>query len=310
MTALVIAEHNITTLLPATSKAVTAAKACGSIVDVLVVGHETKAIAAQAAALEGINRVLHADAPHYAEFLAEQIAPLIAKLAPNYSHIVMSATTTGRDILPRVAGLLGVAMVSDVVRVETPGSFTHPIYAGNALETVQVTSTPIVFTSRATAFDFTANGGNAPIESIPETPAVALSTFVSRETTSTGSRPELTNARVVISGGLGLGSAENFKRLEKLADTLGAAIGASRAAVDAGYAPNSLQVGQTGKVVAPELYIAIGISGAIQHIAGMKDSRVIVAINKNDNATIMELADYALVGDWAEILPELEKALA
>jgi len=307
MSALVIAEIDNGALHASAARAVSAALQCDKDVHVLVAG--PAAAAAQAAQLQGVTRVVHVDAPHYTEFLAEQIAPLIAREAPRYSHVVMSGTTTGREVLPRAAGLLGLPMLSDVIRVETPQRFVRPIYAGNALETVEVEGGPVLLTARITAFAPAPTGGNAAIETIAATPAGALSSFVSRETISAGDLPDLSNARIVISGGRGFGSAENFKKLDVLAGKLGAAIGATRAAVDAGYAPNALQVGQTGKIVAPELYIAIGISGAIQHLAGMKDSRVIVAINKDENAPIFEIADYSLVADWAEALSALEKAL-
>lgn len=303
MTALVIAEYDNGKLNPAVAKAVTAAKQLGDV-HVLVAGDAE--MAAQAAKF-GAAKVLHADAPHYAAFTAEEIAPLIAHVAPQYSHVVMAATTTGKDILPRAAALLDLAMASEVIRIVGADTFVRPIYAGNALETVQLQDKIKLLTIRATAFEAAVSGAS-PVESIAPLPAQGKTRIVSRETSSS-ERPDLASARIVISGGRGLGSAENFKLLEKLADKLGAAIGASRAAVDAGFVPNDYQVGQTGKVVAPELYIAVGISGAIQHLAGMKDSKVIVVINKDENAPIFEIADYGLVGDLFAILPELEKAL-
>lgn len=308
MTVLVLADHDNKTLGPATARAVTAALQLGAQVHVLVAGEGAQAAAQAAAAVEGVTKVLHAEAAHYGAQLPEEIAPLIARLAPAYSHVLAAATTTGKDILPRASALLEVAQVSEVIKILAPDIFQRPIYAGNALETVQALDAVKCLTIRATAFAAAASAGAAPVEPLAPLPATALSAHVSQEL-SRSARPALSSARVVVAGGRGLGSAENFRLLERLADKLGAAIGASRAAVDAGYVANDLQVGQTGKVVAPELYIAIGISGAIQHLAGMKDSRVIVAINKDENAPIFELADYGLVGDLFTLLPELEALL-
>ncbi len=308
MTALVVADHDNQALNPATAAAVTAALAMGGEVDLLVAGSGCQAVADQAAALQGVNKVLLADAPHYAHPLAEELAPFIADGAEGYSHVVAAATTTGKDVMPRVAAILDVAQISDITAVESADTFVRPIYAGNALETVTSGDSVKVVTVRATAFDKAPEGGSAAIESVEAGPQVSLSELVSVEATESD-RPELTSASVVVSGGRGLGSKENFALIEALADKLNAAIGASRAAVDAGYVPNDYQVGQTGKVVAPELYIAVGISGAIQHLAGMKESKVIVAINKDENAPIFEIADYGLVGDLFEELPKLTAAL-
>ena len=316
MTILILAEHNNTTLHAATKHAATAAAQIGGDIHIMVAGSNCAEAAKQAAAVTGVSKVLVADAAHYAYPLAENIAPLIASIAKNYTHILATATTTAKDIMPRAAALLDVSQISEIIQVVSPDTFIRPVYAGNALETVQSTDAIKVITVRQTAFSPAPPlpaggraGEGALLETINPLPDTALSQFIS-ETESKSERPELTSARIVVSGGRGFGSAENFKKLEVLADKLGAAIGASRAAVDAGYCPNDYQVGQTGKVVAPDLYIAIGISGAIQHLAGMKDSKVIVAINKDENAPIFELADYGLVGDWQTILPELEKLLA
>ena len=311
MTILILAEHNNTSLHAATKHAVAAAAQIGGDIHIMVAGSNCAEAAKQAAAVTGVSKVLVADAAHYTYPLAENIAPLIASIAKNYTHILATATTTAKDIMPRAAALLDVSQISEIIQVVSPDTFIRPIYAGNALETVQSTDAIKVITVRQTAFPIPAlvAGAGAPIEFINPLSPASLSEFVS-ETESKSERPELTSARIVVSGGRGFGSAENFKKLEVLADKLGAAIGASRAAVDAGYCPNDYQVGQTGKVVAPDLYIAIGISGAIQHLAGMKDSKVIVAINKDENAPIFELADYGLVGDWQTILPELEKLLS
>ena len=305
---LVIAEHNNTALHASTKNAVTAATQLGGDIHVLVAGSQCAEAAKQAASIAGVTKVLVADAPHYAHGLAENIAPLIVSVAKGYSHILATATTTAKDFMPRAAALLDVSQVSEIVQVVSPDTFVRPVYAGNALETVKTDDAIKIITVRQTGFAPAADGGSAAIENVAATADSALSSFVSA-TGSSSQRPELTSARVVVSGGRGFGSAENFKKIETLADILGAAIGASRAAVDAGYVPNDYQVGQTGKVVAPELYIAIGISGAIQHLAGMKDSKVIVAINKDENAPIFELADYGLVADWQTALPELERLL-
>lgn len=309
MPILVIADHDNKTLNPATLRTVAAARQIGGEMHVLVAGSGCGAVAQQVAKAEGVSRVLCADSPALEHQLAENLAPLVAEGAKSYSHVLGAATTTGKDLMPRVAALLDVAQVSDVIKIESPDTFLRPIYAGNILATVQATDGIKVLTIRTTAFDsVAAEGGNASIEQIVGGEDAGLSRFVSRQETHS-ERPELTAARVVISGGRGMGSGDNFKLLDGIADKLGAAIGASRAAVDAGYVPNDYQVGQTGKVVAPELYIAVGISGAIQHLAGMKDSKVIVAINKDENAPIFEIADYGLVGDLFKVLPELEKAL-
>jgi len=308
MTILILADHNNTSLQAATKHAVTAASQITGEIHILVAGSGCDAAAKQASALKSVSKVLVADTAHYAWPLAENMAPLIASIAKNYSHILATATTTGKDIMPRAAALLGVAQVSEIVKVISPDTFVRPVYAGNALETVQAKDAIKVITVRQTGFAPAPDGGNAAIEKIPALPDSGLAQFVSAQE-SKSERPELTSARIVVSGGRGFGSAENFKKIEVLADKLGAAIGASRAAVDAGYVPNDYQVGQTGKVVAPDLYIAIGISGAIQHLAGMKDSKVIVAINKDENAPIFELADYGLVADWQTALPELERLL-
>lgn len=308
MTILVLADHHQGTVLPATLATITAAKELGDDIHVMVFGQNISTVTSALSTTQGISKVLAADNPAFAHPLAEVIAPALATLAHNYTHILAPATTMGKDVLPRLAALLGVAQVSDVIRIESHDTFTHPIYAGNALETVQMLDTIKLLTIRATAFDKASTGGNAIIETINLPTANTLSSFVSEEL-SVSARPELTAARIVVSGGRGLGSKENFAIIEALADKLGAAVGASRAAVDAGFVPNDYQVGQTGKVVAPELYIAVGISGAIQHLAGMKESKVIVAINKDENAPIFDVADYGLVADLFEALPELTQKL-
>jgi electron transfer flavoprotein alpha subunit len=310
MATLLIAEHDDKSLNGATAKALTAAKALGGEVHILVVGSGCKPAAEAAAKLDGVAKVLIADDGRYANRLAEPVAALIVSLAGNYDAIMAPATTTGKNFMPRVAALLDVMQVSEISKVVSPDTFERPIYAGNAVETVQSSDKKKVITVRSAAFQATGAGGNAPIEPVAAADNPGISTFVS-EQLSKSDRPELTAARVIISGGRALASKENFaKYIEPVADKLGAAVGASRAAVDAGYAPNDWQVGQTGKVVAPELYLAVGISGAIQHLAGMKDSKVIVAINKDEEAPIFQVADYGLVGDLFQILPELEKALA
>jgi electron transfer flavoprotein alpha subunit len=273
------------------------------------VGDGCKPVADAAAKLDGVRKVLLAEAPHLAQRLAEETAATILPLMQNYSVLLAPATTMGKNVLPRVAALLDVAQISDIVEVKSPDTFVRPIYAGNALETVQTTDKTVIGTVRITAFAGAGEGGNALIETVAPPPAMGLSSFEGSEI-SVSNRPELTAARIVISGGRGMQSGDNFKTLlEPLADRLGAAVGASRAAVDAGYMPNDHQVGQTGKVVAPELYIAVGISGAIQHLAGMKDSKVIVAINKDSDAPIFQVADYGLVGDLFTVLPELDAEL-
>jgi electron transfer flavoprotein alpha subunit len=309
MTTLLIAEHDDKTLNGATAKALTAAKAMGGDVHILVAGKDCRAAAEAASKLDGVKKVLLADDARYANRLAEPMGALIVSLAPNYDAIVAPATTSGKNFMPRAAALLDVMQVSEITKVVSPDTFERPIYAGNAIETVQSTDKKKLVTVRSAAFQATGAGGSAPIEDAKAADDPALSSFVSEEL-SKSDRPELTAARVIVSGGRAMQNKENFaKYIEPVADKLGAAVGASRAAVDAGYAPNDWQVGQTGKVVAPELYIAVGISGAIQHLAGMKDSKVIVAINKDEEAPIFQVADYGLVGDLFQILPELEKAL-
>ena len=309
MTTLLVAEHDNSALKEATARALTAALVLGGDVHVLVAGKGCAGAATEAAALAGVARVLHADADSLAHRLCEPLAALIVSLAGSYDAVVAAATATGKTVMPRVAALLDVMQVSEIVKVLAPDTFERPIYAGNAIETVQTGDAKRVVTVRAAAFKAAGAGGEAPIEAVAVPALRALSEFVGAELTRSA-RPELTAARIVVSGGRAFQSAENFRKyLEPLADKLNAAIGASRAAVDAGYAPNDFQVGQTGKVVAPELYIAIGISGAIQHLAGMKDAKVIVAINKDPDAPIFTVADYGLVGDLYEILPELERAL-
>jgi len=310
MTTLLIAEHDNATLSPETAKALTAAAALGEPVHVLVAGHEAGPAAAAAAALAGAEKVLHADAAHLAHGRAEPLSALIVALAADYANVVAPATASGKNVLPRVAALLDVMQVSDIVSVEGPRTFKRPIYAGNAIQTVEATDPKLVITVRTASFAAAGDGGSAPVETVDVPPDPGVSGFVGEEV-SASDRPELTSARAIVSGGRALGSKEKFDELIlPLADALGAAVGASRAAVDAGYAPNDWQVGQTGKVVAPELYIAIGISGAIQHLAGMKDAGTIVAINKDPEAPIFAIADYGLVGDIFEVLPELTKALA
>jgi electron transfer flavoprotein alpha subunit len=310
MAALVVAEHDNRTLKPATLNAVAAAKEiAGPDVDILVAGKDCRGVAEAASGIAGARKVLLADADAYDHGLAENIAPLLVKLAPGYTHLLAPATTSGKNLMPRVAALLDVMQISDISVVVSPDTFVRPIYAGNALQTVQSKDPIKVITVRGTAFPpGEATGGSAPIEMVEPTGSAGLSEFVRAEL-SKSERPELTSARIIISGGRGMQSGDNFHLLEKVADKLGAAVGASRAAVDAGFVPNDYQVGQTGKIVAPELYIAVGISGAIQHLAGMKDSKVIVAINKDEEAPIFQIADYGLVGDLFKILPELEAEL-
>jgi len=305
MAVLVLAEHDNAALASVTRTTVTAAVQMASgPVHILVAGHDVAAVASAAARLSGVNKVLLADDTAYENGLAEPLAALIVALAEGYEAILAPATTFGKNVLPRVAALLDVAQISDITAILSPDTFVRPIYAGNALATVQSKDRRKVITVRGTAFARAADGAAAAIETLPAAAAPAQSAFVGREVTKS-ERPDLTAARVVVSGGRGLGSKENFQLMEKLADTLGAAIGASRAAVDAGFAPNDAQVGQTGKIVAPDLYIAVGISGAIQHLAGMKESKVIVAINKDEDAPIFQIADYGLVGDLFVELPKL-----
>ncbi|MSR14986.1 MAG: electron transfer flavoprotein subunit alpha/FixB family protein [Gammaproteobacteria bacterium] len=309
MGALVIAEHNNTVLNIATLNAVAAASKLGTV-DILVAGHQCQAVAAAAAQVTGVTKVLHADAPHYAHGLAENLAPLVVSLATNYQHLLAAATTNGKNVMPRIAALLDVAQLSDIIGVVSDDTFVRPIYAGNVVATVQSLDRIKAITVRTTGFDpVAATGGAGTIETVAAGPDLGLSQFKGEELTKS-TRPELAAANRIVSGGRGIGSAENFAIIEKLADVLGAAVGASRAAVDAGYVPNDYQVGQTGKVVAPELYIAIGISGAIQHLAGMKDSKVIVAINKDEEAPIFQVADYGLVGDLFKEVPALIDALS
>lgn len=309
MALLVIAEHDNETLASSTLHVIDAAGKIGGDVHVLVAGSGCGAVAEQAAKVVGVAKVLVADASCYKSHLAENLGYLVSGFEAQYSHILAPSTTYGKDFMPRVAGMIGSAMVSDIIAVEAPDTFIRPIYAGNVLATVQVKEETILLTVRPTAFDAAAaDGGSASVEAVDAVHDCRMSECVNMETTKSD-RPELTSARVVISGGRGMGSAENFGLLEKLAAKLNAAIGASRAAVDAGYVPNDYQVGQTGKVVAPDLYVAVGISGAIQHLAGMKDSKVIVAINKDENAPIFEVADYGLVADLFDAVPELESKL-
>jgi len=309
MANLVIAEHDGAAILPATLSAVTAAVEIGGDVDILVAGHDCGDAAQAAAKIAGVSRVRCADAQEYGNQLAENLAPLVVGLAADYSHILAPATSNGKNIMPRVAALLDVQQISEISAVNSPDTFERPVYAGNAIATVQSADPIKVITVRMTAFDGAqTSGGDAAVEAVDATGDAGLSRFVQAEI-SKSERPELTAASIVISGGRGMQKGENFAMLEKIADLLGAAVGASRAAVDAGFVPNEYQVGQTGKVVAPDLYIAVGISGAIQHLAGMKDSKVIVAINKDEEAPIFQVADYGLVGDLFKIIPELEAEL-
>lgn len=308
MSVLIIAEHNNQQLNPATLHAVTAAAKLGEV-HILVAGSNAAAVAESAKQINGVTKVLLADAAYYGEALAEEITPLAVKLAGDYRYIGATATAFGKNLLPRIAALLDAPQISDLIEVVDNKTFIRPIYAGNAFETVQSDAPKLVLTFRATAFDAAENGGNAQIQTVEATPAQNLSRFVERELTRSD-RPELTQAKVVVAGGRALGSAEQFNALlMPLADVFGAAIGASRAAVDAEYAPNDAQVGQTGKVVAPQLYFAIGISGAIQHTAGMQDSKVIVAINKDPDAPIFSVSDYGIVGDLFDIVPQLTATL-
>ena len=309
MAVLLLAEHDNESLAPSTAKALTAAQAFGGDVDILVAGEGCKGVADQAAKLDGVRKVLLAEAPQLAQGLAEETAATILPLMDDYTVLLAPATTTGKNVLPRVAALLDVGQISEIIEVKSPDTFVRPIYAGNALETVQTSDKIVVGTVRTTAFASAGEGGSATVETVSPADAVGVSTFVGSDITES-ERPELTAAGIVISGGRGMASGENFTKLiEPIADRLGAAIGASRAAVDSGYMPNDHQVGQTGKVVAPELYIAVGISGAIQHLAGMKDSKVIVAINKDADAPIFQVADYGLVGDLFAVLPEFDAEL-
>jgi len=308
MKALVLAEHDNAALKAATRSVVTAAAQAAGAVDILVVGSGCAAVAAQAAAIAGVGRVLVADAPHFADGLAENVAPQVFATLDGYTHVFAPSSSYGKNVLPRVAAQRDCAQISDVVAVQAPDTYTRHIYAGNAVATVQCADPVIFVTVRPTSFAPAADGGPAAVQTLGAVPDSGKSRFVGREVAKSD-RPELQGAKVVVSGGRALGSAENFKILEKLALRLNAALGASRAAVDAGYAPNDWQVGQTGKIVAPQLYIAIGISGAIQHLAGMKDSKVIVAINKDADAPIFQVADYGLVADLFEAVPELIEKL-
>ena len=309
MTTLVIAEHDNAALKGSTLNTVTAAVKCGGDVHVLVAGHNAAGVAAAAAQIAGVSKVLHADAAHFAHGLAENVAEQVLAVAGAYSHILAPATSFGKNVLPRVAAKLDVAQISEITKVESADTFERPIYAGNAIATVQSEDAVKVITVRSTGFDAAAaTGGSAAVETVAAVADSGKSAFVSLEVAKSD-RPELTAAKVIVSGGRGMGSGDNFKILEPLADKLGAAMGASRAAVDAGFVPNDWQVGQTGKIVAPQLYIAVGISGAIQHLAGMKDSKVIVAINKDPEAPIFSVADYGIVGDLFEVVPQLVKEL-
>ncbi|MDB5824714.1 MAG: Electron transfer flavoprotein [Herminiimonas sp.] len=308
MTALVIAEHDNQSLKGSTLNTITAALQCGGEVHVLVAGAQCGAAAEAAAQIQGVSKVLVADAPQFGDGLAENVAEQALSMAEAYSHILAPATAYGKNILPRVAARLDVGQISEITKVDAPDTFERPIYAGNAIATVQSGDRIKVITVRTTGFDAAATGGKATVEQVTSAADSGKSSFVSRELAKSD-RPELTAAKIIVSGGRGMGSGDNFKILEPLADRLGAAMGASRAAVDAGYVPNDWQVGQTGKIVAPQLYIAVGISGAIQHLAGMKDSKTIVAINKDAEAPIFSVADYGIVGDLFEIVPELVKEL-
>ncbi|BCB70473.1 electron transfer flavoprotein subunit alpha [Vreelandella aquamarina] len=308
MSILVLADLHEGQLASATAHVVAAAQAIGGDIDVLVAGEGVQAAADAAAKLDGVRKVRVADNAVYAHQLAEPMGALLVELAGDYTHVLASASTTGKNVLPRLAALKDVSQLSDVIGVESADTFLRPIYAGNAIATVKSDDALKVITVRTTAFDAVGQGGSAAVEAVAFAADNSQSSFV-KEELAQSDRPELGGAKVVISGGRGMGNGENFKLLDGIADKLGAAIGASRAAVDAGFVPNDMQVGQTGKIVAPELYIAVGISGAIQHLAGMKDSKVIVAINKDDEAPIFQVADYGLVGDLFEILPELESKL-
>ncbi len=309
MSCLVIAEHDNKSIKVATLNTVAAAAKIGGEIHVLVAGSGSGAAAEAAGKIAGVTKVLHADAPHLADFLAENVAALVVGVAKNYTHILAPATSNGKNVTPRVAALLDMQQISEIVSVESPDTFVRPIYAGNALATVQSSDAIKVITVRTTGFDaVAATGGSGAVESVAAPADSGLSSFISREV-SKSERPELTAAKIIVSGGRGMGSGDNFKILEPLADKLGAAMGASRAAVDAGFVPNDWQVGQTGKIVAPDLYIAIGISGAIQHLAGMKDSRVIVCVNKDEEAPIFSVADYGIVGDLFQVVPQIVEEL-
>lgn len=308
MAILIYAEHDNSQLKSETLKLANAASKMGDDLHLLVVGSDCAAVANQASKVDGVTKVLVADNTAYEHQLAENVAELVAEIGKDYSHIVCAATTTGKNFMPRVAALLDVAQLSDVIGVQSSDTFVRPIYAGNAIATVQSSDSIKVLTVRTSTFDANGTDNSAPVEAIDLVKSSSISSFVNAELTKS-ERPELTAAEVVISGGRGMQNGDNFKLLDGIADKLGAAVGASRAAVDAGFVPNDMQVGQTGKIVAPQLYIAVGISGAIQHLAGMKDSKVIVAINKDEEAPIFQVADYGLVGDLFDVLPELEAAL-
>ena len=309
MSVLVVAEHDNSVLRPVTLNVLAAAREIGGEIDVLVAGSECAEVAQSAAAIAGVSRVLSADAPAYAHQLAENLALLVAEVGAPYEHILAAHTTTGKNFLPRVAALFDVAMISDIIGVDSPDTFKRPIYAGNGIATVKSNDVKKVVSVRGTGFDpVPGEGGSASVEASASVHDAGISDFI-RDEIAKSERPELTAARIVISGGRGMQSGDNFKLLEAVADKLGAAVGASRAAVDAGFVPNDMQVGQTGKIVAPDLYVAVGISGAIQHLAGMKDSKVIVAINKDEDAPIFQIADYGLVADLFTAVPELEAAL-
>lgn len=309
MSILILAEHDHNTLKPVTLNVIGAAAKIGGDIHILIAGHSCDGAAKAAANITGVTKVIQADHQSLEHFLAENIAPIIVDLSKGYSHILAPATTFGKNTLPRAAALCDSQQISDIISIESADTFKRPVYAGNAIATVKSSDAIKFITVRGTNFDAApASGGSATIEKITVSASSNLSNFISSEVTKS-ERPELTSAKIVVSGGRGVGSAENFKIIEALADKLGAAVGASRAAVDAGYVPNDYQVGQTGKVVAPDLYIAVGISGAIQHLAGMKDSKVIVAINKDPDAPIFNVADYGLVADLFEAVPELEKKL-
>jgi len=307
MSVLIIAEHNNSELNPSTLNTITAGLELGTV-DVLVAGENCDSVANTVANIQGVNKVLHAEAAHYAQTLAEELAPLIVNMAESYDYILAPATNFGKNLTPRVAALLDVAQISDITEIVSGDTFIRPIYAGNALATVKALHAKKVLTIRTVSFEAASDGGSASVEALTATPAVGISSFVKQEI-SQSERPDLATAKVVISGGRGVGSKENFAIIEALADKLGAAVGASRAAVDAGYISNDKQVGQTGVVVAPGLYFAVGISGAAQHIAGMKDSKVIVAINKDPEAAIFNFADYGLVMDLFDAVPELTEKL-
>lgn len=308
MSILVIAEHNNSELAPVTLNVVAAAQQIGGDIHVLVAGKGSDSVAEEAAKIAGVATVLHSTADHFEHALAENVAPLVASVAKDYGHVLAAATTTGKNFMPRVAAVLDVEQISEIIAVESSDTFKRPIYAGNAIATVQSADSIKVLTVRGTAFDPVGMDGSAEIETLAATDDAAISEFVGEEL-AVSDRPELTAAGVVVSGGRGMQNGDNFELLYKVADKLGAAVGASRAAVDEGFVPNDMQVGQTGKIVAPELYIAVGISGQIQHLAGMKDSKVIVAINKDEEAPIFQVADYGLVADLFDALPELENAL-